>query len=104
MPLLMTTGPVEVLAYGTYNGDDGQPMHRKDGSPVEFVDVGCDEYEPRRFTLDASVNGSRSDVGALVSLTLDTNTQPEPRTGRSGRPYVKWVEKRRVVKFTPAGR
>lgn len=101
--LLITTGPVTVQAYETYTRDDGQPMTRKDGSPVEKVLYQVEgEFKPRETTLDASVNGQRADVGAVVSLTMETDLTPDARTGRSGRPYVAWVEKKRVVKMSAA--
>lgn len=98
----MRTGPVFVLGYGTYEGDDKQPMTRKDGSAVEFVEFGVDaEDRPRRLTLDQSVNGARAGVGEHVSLTLATIPTERAELGRSGRPYIKRGIGQRVVAFEP---
>ena len=103
MPLAMRTGPVLVIDYGQYTNDEKQPMTRRDGSAVEFVNFMVDgEAEARRITLDGSVNGSRVDPGVRAELLLESVQGQEARIGRSGRPYVARPIKFRVTGFAPA--
>ena len=101
--MLVTAPGLTVHAYGVYQknqSEGGGDMSRRDGSKVEYVElVDSDstiEDGVRRFTLDPSINGSRPDVGAVVTVQLRDWCEPDARVSpRTGRAYI--ASKRRNV-------
>lgn len=104
----ITTAAVELLGYGVYQRNEregGGDMTRRDGSPVEYVEVRDPESERdggvRRFTLDRSVNGERAEAGSTQHLVMRDWVEAEAKTGTYG-PYIGSKRRSLVVGFTPA--
>ncbi len=102
MPLHEQTSPVVIVGYEALTQDNGLPMVRKDGSPVEMCQFAVEgEVEPRSIVLDPAVNGNRAKVGAKVGLQVVSEQRQEAKVStRTGRAYIANVTKRRVVGFS----
>ncbi len=99
---LVTLQPLAVADAGSFQGDDGSPMKRRDGSLVRYVafeHFGTEQA--RRVSVHEGFTGELPPPGAVVNVTFELDEKAQARTGARGA-YVRYELRLRIVAWAKA--